>query len=340
MSASKLKNYRYRIIDQILRSQEDGITLKDLIDQVSTRLFDEFGIKKVSKRTIQYDLALMREKNPKGFNAPIVCDTGLYRYADIDFSIDKAQLSEPDIANLKEAITILKQFKNFSHIGDLHGIIGKIDNIVKLNPGPGAEEIQFQNQTKKEKETEWLPTLYNAILEKSVLELNFHTNNKEEIFEKIIHPYLLKEYENDWYLIGLNEEKDTIETIAVETIARLSIKILPFKENQYFDAKNYFDKIIGTHVSEGSKVQKVVLWLSKDVSEYYKQHPLHSSQEIVSENEEGITISLKVIVNLELEEIILSLGHNVKVEGPDNLRKKIISELKASYEAYFKLSLF
>ena len=126
MPAHKSKNFRYRIIDECLREPEKKWTLEKLINEVSQRLTDEFGVQKVSRRSIQYDIALMRQKPPVGYDAPIVCIEGHYSYSKEDFSIQNEQLSKPDIDNLSEVVNTLKQYKNYSHLGDVLKIIEKI----------------------------------------------------------------------------------------------------------------------------------------------------------------------------------------------------------------------
>lgn len=78
MPAYKSKNFRFRIIDECLKDTSRTWTLDNLIEEVSRKLSDEFNVEKVSRRSIQYDIALMREKQPVGYNAPIVCINGNY----------------------------------------------------------------------------------------------------------------------------------------------------------------------------------------------------------------------------------------------------------------------
>ena len=99
MPAHKSKNFRFRIIDECLRDTSRTWSLDDLINEVSKKLTDVFNVEKVSRRSIQYDIALMREKPPVGYGAPIVCIEGKYSYSDEHFSIQNMQLSQPDIDN-------------------------------------------------------------------------------------------------------------------------------------------------------------------------------------------------------------------------------------------------
>lgn len=340
MPSHKLKNYRFRIIDNCLSNTSRRWTLQNLIDEVSLKLYGEFGVKKVSKRTIQYDIALMREEPPKGFNAPIVCVDGVYFYSDENFSISKAQLSKPDIDNLNEAAQILRQYRDFSHIGGLHKIIEKIECITSINPGPGSNIINFEKQGLSQLNKTWLTNLYDAIQNKQVLEISIDNKKLQNLETFLFHSYVLREYHSNWYLYGFREDTNSLEVVSVSMIASISPKILVFRENDFFDPFEYFDKLIGITPSETTKVQQVKLWFGKEVSKTIIQNPIHHSMEVLSDNDEGINISLKVIPNKDLEELILCFGKFCKVEAPDNLRKKIIAQLKEAYESYFKLSLF
>jgi len=340
MPSHKLKNYRFRIIDNCLTDRSKKWTLQNLIDEVSKKLYDEFGVKKVSKRTIQYDIALMREEPPKGFNAPIICVDGFYFYAEDVFSIDKSQLSKPDIDSLNEAAKILRQYKDYSHIGGLHKIIEKIESITTINPGPGSNIISYEKRTINNLNKTWITKLYESIENKQVLEISFENKRDNSLETVTLHPYILREYMNDWYLYGLNDQTNMLDVVKVADIGAIAPKIITYIENESFDPSEYFEKLIGIHPSDNQKSTTVKLWFSKEVAKDIIQYPLHSSQEITTENTEGINVSLKVNLNKDLESLILAYGMNAKVESPEVLRKKIISQLKVAYESYFKLSLF
>lgn len=51
-----------------------------------------------------------------------------------------------------------------------------------------------------------LSTLYEAIINKQVLEITHQDFKTEEPYSVIFHPYFLKRYNNRWFLLGLNEE--------------------------------------------------------------------------------------------------------------------------------------
>lgn len=338
MPAHKSKNFRFRIIDECLQNKNREWTLENLIDEVSMKLTDEFNVQKVSKRSIQYDIALMREKPPIGYSAPIVCLDGKYTYSKKDFSIQDARLSKPDIDNLTEVVNTLKQYKNYSHLGDVLKIIEKIEAIIAINPGPSNTLVEFETSDKLVKGITWLKQIFDAVVQKRVIELTIREVN-DSITQIVIHPYFLKEYNNEWYLYGISEPKHELIVVPVQKIAAISPQIVTFLENDVY-LPEYFKALIGITPGDSSKPVQVTLKVTSKLVAEFKYSPIHDTQEIVDLGDDGALVNFKVIINRDLLEIILKYGSLIKVEAPDKLRKAVINELKSTHESYFKLSLF
>ncbi|MFO7867998.1 MAG: WYL domain-containing protein [Bacteroidales bacterium] len=339
MPAHKSKNFRYRIIDECLQNTDKKWSLEDLISAVSQKLTQEFGVQKVSKRSIQYDIALMREKPPIGYNAPIQCTNGYYTYSDPDFSITNKKLSKPDIDNLTEVVNTLKQYKQYTHLGDVHKIIEKIEAIIAINPGPETHTVSFETTQKLLKGISWLHQIFKAVEKKEVLELTIKEIN-EDIHQFFIHPYFIKEYNSEWYLFGLLDDTKNYTVIPVQKIAAISPQITTYIEPSDFNPQHYFDSIVGISPAEGTKPSNITLRIDKDLKEEFLISPLHHSQEITDVSEEGALLHIKVIPNTDLRKIILRHGSQIKVESPEKLRKAILKELKEAHDAYYTLSLF
>ncbi|MCQ2959678.1 MAG: WYL domain-containing protein [Bacteroidales bacterium] len=339
MPAHKSKNFRFRIIDECLRDTSRLWSLDDLISEVSRKLTDEFNVEKVSRRSIQYDIALMREKQPVGYNAPIVCFDGKYSYSDKDFSIKNMQLSKPDIDNLTEVATTLKQYKQYTHLGDITKLIEKIEAIIAINPQPDSLIASFESTKKIAKGVSWLKQIVEAICQKHVIELSFKEKD-DNVSHIVLHPYFLKEFNNEWYLYGLQDPSYKFIMVPVSEIAAISPQIITFIENEKYTPENYFKHLIGISPEESTKPVNVTLKVSADILPTLKKCPIHPSQTINDMGIDGALVDLKVIINKDLTETILKYGSNIKVEAPDKLRKAVLAELKAAYEAYFQLSLF
>lgn len=339
MPAHKSKNFRFRIIDECLRDTSRTWTLDDLIAEVSKKLTDEFNVEKVSRRSIQYDIALMREEQPLGYNAPIICVDGNYSYSDPNFSIQNMQLSKPDIDNLTEVVNTLKQYKQYTHLGDISKLIEKIEAIIAINPKPNSEFATFETAIRLKKGITWLKKIVDSVINKNVIELSFKKENND-VYQQIIHPYYLKEYHNAWYLYGLEDQTNKFVVVPVSEIAAISPQITNFIENEKYTQQDYFQYLIGIHPAESTKPTNISLRVKRDAIQNFEEHPFHPTQVIKDLGTEELLVEMKVLVNQDLIEKILRYGSKVKVESPDKLRKTVANELKTAHEAYYQMSLF
>ncbi|MDR2962038.1 MAG: WYL domain-containing protein [Bacteroidales bacterium] len=338
MPASKSKNYRFRIIDTCLRNTSREWTLEDLIEAVSQQLASEFNVEKVSKRSIQYDIALMREQPPVGYNAPIVCIDGKYKYSDENFSLQHCQLSQPDVENLTEVVNTLKQFKDYTHLGDILKIIEKIETIIALNPLPDNPFVQFETSETLQKGIAWLRQIFDATVQKRVVELTLKQYD-ESITQQVVHPYFLREFCGEWYLYALSERSHTLVAVPVQQIVALSPQIVTFIENTTYTPA-YFRALFGIEPSESTKIVEVKLKIDAHLAARCAEEPVHESQTLSPVNENGAVLTLNIIPTEDFMQFVLQYGVRIKVESPEKLRKTIIQELKTAYDAYFQLSLF
>lgn len=67
---------------------------------------------------------------------------------------------------------------------------------------------------------------------------------------------------------------------------------------------------------------------------YVLTKPLHPSQKLIEKNDYGITISLEVQHNFELEKEILGLGDGIIVISPERLKANIIDRINNTIDQY------
>ena len=115
MAVNKNALIRYKTIDKCLQNNFRKWTLNDLIEACSDALYEYEGKDvDVSKRTVQWDIQMMRS-DKLGYNAPIkVYDRKYYKYEDQEYSIVNIPVTDKDIKVMNEAIQLLRQFKDFS----------------------------------------------------------------------------------------------------------------------------------------------------------------------------------------------------------------------------------
>lgn len=315
---------RYRTIDKCLQNRRRKWTIEDLIQACSEALYEYEGIDKdVSMRTIRLDLNAMRS-DKLGYNAPIiVTDKKYYSYADSDYSITNSPLTTQDLGILHEVSSLLRQFKGFSHFNEVSEMVNKLEDKIYSEQHQKPPVIDFE---KNELLTgiEWLDLLYKAIVSQTTVQLTYQSFKARMPADIIFFPYLLKEYRNRWFVLGKNKKGKEIATFALDRIQ--NILLLPdesYHLHKNFDAASYFNNIVGVTRNEADAPSEIIFIANHDQAPYIKTKPIHQSQQIIEHTKEGVTFSICVIPNFELERELLGFGEGLKILSPNSLVRRI-----------------
>jgi predicted DNA-binding transcriptional regulator YafY len=151
-------------------------------------------------------------------------------------------------------------------------------------------------------------------------------------------PYLLKEYRNRWFVLGRTHVKQAVLlTLALDRIENMEEMEQGgelFIPNTDVDLDMFFKDVIGVTRSLKSRPVHVVFKADRKNAPYLKTKPMHSSQRIVEEDENGTAFSIDVILNFELEREFLGFGSSVEVLAPRVLRnriRRIVTEASVMY---------
>ncbi len=333
MPQNKNALIRYRTIDKCLQNNYRKWTLEDLIEACSETLYEYEGRNiNVSKRTVQLDIQTMRSEK-LGYNAPIeVYDKKYYRYADEDFTITDIPLTETDMNVLTETVEMLRQFKDFSLFAEVGDIIQRLEDkiyVEKTNKQP----IIHLDKNEHLQGIHFLDTLYQSILKKIVLKIKYKSFKSREPKTHVFHPYLLKEYNNRWFLVGKHHAQSPLITLALDRILAIDYDLSIEYHEENIDANIYYKDVIGVTVDR-VRTENVTFRVDRDNSPYVKTKPFHASQRVVEESENGTIFQIKVKPNLELERLILGFGSCIEVIAPQRLRRKIGNIFRAAAKMY------
>lgn len=287
------------IIEKINKGQFPGF------EEIRSFLFEQ-GFE-VSKRTVQRDIEQIRTE----FGLEIVYERHRNGYF-IDFEesyntdaffrfleiVNTAEMLKTSLSESKESL----RYISFDDGGGLRGVS-------QLEP------------------------LLKAVREKRYISFRHQSYFRDKARRYTIKPYLLREYLNRWYVIGLIGPMKEFRTFGIDRITELEVKAKTFEPHAELDAQEAFRNIIGLVYSMGA-VQSVILSFTPEQGKYIKSLPLHHSQEVLIDDEKECRIKLEVIPNLELKQQILMQGDRVKVIEPQWLVEEIKEILLKSLERY------
>lgn len=335
MSQNKNALIRYKTIDKCLQNQYRQWTLEDLTEACSETLSEYEGKENtVSKRTTQLDIQLMRSEK-LGYNAPIVVyDKKYYKYEYEAYSITDIPLTETDINVLTETVFMLKQFKDFSLFSDVSDILQRLEDKIYAEKSH-TQPVIYLDKNDNLKGLHFLDVLYQAIVKKIVVVITYKSFKSTVEQQFIYHPFILKEFNNRWFLVGRKKNNRSISNLALDRIIAVDFDFsLPFPE-EIFDAEYFYKDVIGVTVNEGLRAEKIKLWIDAENAPYVITKPLHASQVTAQQNEDGsIIIDIKLRINYELERLILGFGSGINVLEPNYLRRRIKGKLNATLKHY------
>jgi predicted DNA-binding transcriptional regulator YafY len=334
MAVNKNALIRYKTIDKCLQNNFRQWSLNDLIDAVSDALYEYEGKDvDVSKRTVQLDLQMMRS-DKLGYNAPIVVyDRKYYKYELEDYSITNSPISNQDLGKLSEAVAFLKQFQGFSHFSELGSMVQKLEDHVYTQKTHEKSLIDFE-KNENLKGLNFLDSLYQFILKKQAIEITYQSFKARQESTFVFHPYLLKEYRNRWFIIGNRRKNEGLMNLALDRIIGIKESENDYVFDTTFNSETYYENAIGVSVSPTLEPEKVLLYINHKHAPYVLTKPFHNSQKEVSRDNYGVTISMEVQLNFELEKEILGLGEGIKVLAPERLKRQIKERLYDAVDAY------
>lgn len=180
---------------------------------------------------------------------------------------------------------------------------------------------------------EFLPKVLEAMREFSKIRFTYAGFNRSRAERDILfQPYFLKRYKQRWYMLGVKEKNGEIRTYALDRIKELLILNEKFQLPEGLTPGDYFDDIIGI-TSSKAPTRTVKLRTTTSQAKYLRALPLHhSQQEEVHDDYSIFTYRLKL--NYELTHEILSLGSEVTVLDPPELRLMVTQELRNALAQY------
>ena len=357
MPTNKNAQLRYRILDRCFSDFHRTYSIEDLLDTVNESLMDLYG-SQVSIRQIREDIKYMRDRVT--YNAPIETypfdgRKSYYRYSDPSFSIFNNELTAEEIKSLRSTIDILSRFRGVPSNAWLEDVISNLE--FRFGVKPNTENIVSFDHNDLLKGTEFLGELIESALNHQPLNFLYRTFAGNER-TAILNPYHIKQFNNRWFLIGLQEgshgnlrnseshqaclngrvvkkegKANYITNKALDRIVKFSRANVPFIPNTDIDFNEYFKDIVGVTLPEDHPVaEEVLLKFDEARFPYVVNKPIHPSQEI--EDEEQHIIKLMVRPNKELEARIFSFGNQVEVLKPEWLRRQFAEKIESLLKKY------
>lgn len=335
MATNKNATIRYRALDKCFRDYRHRYYIEDLIEKCEEELESFNFTANVSRRQIFDDIRFM--ESMAGWSIPLdrLKDgkKTYYRYYEKDFTINEQPLTDEEAQQLETVILTLSRFRGLPCNEWVDEVISNLE--WRFNLKGNKENVVSFEQNQDLKGLDKLSDVLDVTSNHQVVEILYHNfkNGGRDIFFTV-HPYYVKQFNNRWFLFGLDDKYRNIDTIALDRIVKMDVaEDIQFIPNKDIDFEHYFDDVVGVTIpDDGIEKEHIVLQFTKGRFPYVSSKPIHQSQEIVSE--EDCTVSIDVRPNNELVTQILSFGPDVEVLEPQSFREQIITKVKEYNKKY------
>ena len=325
---------RYQVIDRCCRDRDHHYHWPDIIELCNKDIFEKTGRKAdIKRRTIMLDIKNMRS-GKLGYEAPIEHDRQEgYYYSNPKFSIANVPLSKSDMEELRNALLLLKQFSGNEQIIEIENIITKLEETLNIKQSRKRNyHIQFEHSL-NEKGQQWLSQIYEAVKNEQTLFIEYQPFQKEKT-GATVSPYILKEYNNRWFLVGFNHTFEDISNFGLDRISSIRESLSPFYAKSGFNKESYFNEIIGVSYPEKARKTKIKFKAFGKQADYIDTKPIHSSQKLIKAQKEHSVFQIEVVPNFELYSKMLQFGARIEVIGPKKVRKEMMERVNGLRKLY------
>lgn len=278
--------------------EELKIYIEKQVDYLQMR--DEILNVGFSKRTLQRDIREIRNL----FGADIEYSTKGKGYF----------ISQTEMENM-----------NFQRIIEAFDMFNSLNLAENLKPFIHLEKRKPQG-------TENLYGLLHAIRNKFQIKFSYQKFWEDEISQRKVEPYALKEFKNRWYLLAKGIDESKIKSFALDRLTELEITNRHFELSNADDVEESYRYCFGIISPNDEKPQEIILSFKSEQGKYIKSLPLHETQKVLIDNEDELQLSLTLCLTHDLLMELLSYGDNMTVLKP----KRLIKEIKIAHQKAFE----
>ncbi|WP_080054717.1 helix-turn-helix transcriptional regulator [Spirosoma aerolatum] len=347
---------RYRLIDEIISRYPRRYSKQKLFELCQ----DKCGIRSIS--SLEKDIQRMREDH----DAPIAYDKRLngYYYTDPQFRLLSLMLTPDDMDALEQAREVLAATQGASVADELDNALQRVrqslDIIREVKTDAPTHRVVYVEEKILGGNRQYVPVLIRAVNQNRQVAFRYlkheeavsmtsqaqrkarTTARKETSLVvperpklRILHPILLREVADSWYVIGYDAASGSEKTFALDRMSELELLDDPcdVPPAVLASVSELFEHIYGITDSHGP-VEEIVLSFSPLFGRYVKAKPIHQTQEVLSDTETECVVRLRLAPNRDLLMHLRSYGEHLTVLQPESLVREIKTSLEATLANY------
>jgi predicted DNA-binding transcriptional regulator YafY len=295
------------------------------------KLSDEI---EVCERTIKRDIDFMKVR----LNLPIEYDARRYGfyYSRLVEEFPSVPITEAEIFALLVAHKAIAQYQGTPFQAPLETafrkLSGQLNDQHQLSAGNLEQALSFRPFAPESTDLENFETLSQSIQGSLALTFHYRKLGAERAQKRKVHPYHLTCFDNRWYLVAHDTDRESLRTFALARMSRLEIVTERFKRPKDFNIEEYLSGSFGIFNSD--KDFEAVIHFDKWAAQLIRERRWHPTQELTDLPKGCIRLRLRLNNLEELKRWVLSWGTHATVVRPKALCDAIRDTAAALAKAY------
>ena len=345
---------RYRLIDEVISRYPRRYSKQKLFELCQ----DKCGIRSIS--SLEKDIQRMREDH----DAPIeYCKrSNGYYYSNPQFRLLNLMLTPDDMEALEQAREVLAATQGASVADELDHALQRVrqslDIIREVKTDAPTRRVVYVEEKILGGNRQYVPMLIRAVSQNRqvafrylkhedavsmtgslaqrktrISALNIAPPDRPKL--RILHPILLREVADSWYVIGYDAASGSERTFALDRMSELELLDDPCDVPPAIltNVSELFEHIFGITDSHGP-VEDIVLSFSPLFGRYVMAKPIHQTQEVLSDTPTECVVRLRLAPNRDLLMHLRSYGEHLTVLQPASLVQEMKESLTATLAKY------
>jgi predicted DNA-binding transcriptional regulator YafY len=290
---------------------------------------DRFGI---SIRTVYRDIRSLEEAG-----IPIGAEAGIGYFLDEDYNLP------PVMFTPKEATALLLAGKLVPHLSDksvetaycdalfkIKSVLNSSDKEI-LDKLEGLVKVYMGMNTPPRQDHIYLQEIQKALVEQLVISIDYFSGYNQAITRRNVEPISLVFYAMNWHLVGFCRLRNEYRDFRLDRIQKLAFI------SEKFDKK--LDQAFNEYLSQQQSQTgyfKITIEVSHTLALYIRDSKYWYGW--VEENQVQDGFAMRFL-NPDLDGFarwVTTMGDQVKILGPDELREKVLEMVDVLTKAYYK----
>lgn len=174
----------------------------------------------------------------------------------------------------------------------------------------------------------YLTQIIEALRERNVIKVEHVSFWRDAEYSILLEPYCIKLFHQRWYVVGRNQELDSVRIYALDRFKNCNTLNLQFTIPNDFDSSQFFSEYFGVYLDDDIKLETVRIKVDKISMNYLRSLSLHKSQKEVVTKDEYAIFEYTIRPTKDFVNELVSMSEYVKVISPQWIANEVKEKLK------------